>query len=98
MTDQYVHNFDYKTYRQAVALRVEAEHIGSPMLFERAAALFVALDMQVAADGWTNGVQYATELTNSILANGWAKRASGPYAAILVEPLETVAGRYGVSL
>jgi len=47
-------------------------------------------------DGWSNGVQYAQELTRSILANGWAKQASGPYAAILVEPLETVAGKYGV--
>ena len=49
-------------------------------------------------DGWSNGVQYATELTKSILANGWAKQASGPYSAILVEPLETVASRYGVEI
>jgi len=46
-------------------------------------------------DGWSNGVQYAAEITRSVISNGWAKAASGPYAAILVEPLETVAGKYG---
>lgn len=49
-------------------------------------------------DGWTNGVQYATELTNSIIAMGYASRASGRYAAVLTEPIETVAGRYGVEV
>lgn len=57
-SDQYAKDFDYKTYRQAVALRVEAEYIHSPMLFERAAALFVALDMQVAADGCRARAEY----------------------------------------
>jgi hypothetical protein len=47
-------------------------------------------------DGWSNGVQYAQELTRSVISNGWAKQASGPYAAILTEPLETVASKYGV--
>ena len=47
-------------------------------------------------DGWMNGVQYATELTNSIIANGYASRASGRFAAVLTEPLETIATRYGV--
>ena len=49
-------------------------------------------------DGWSNGVQYAQEITRSVIANGWGKPASGPYAAILTDDLPVVASKYGVSL
>jgi len=57
-SDQYVKNFDYKTYRRAVSLRVEAEYVHSPMLFEMAADVFVSLGMISAADGCRARAEY----------------------------------------
>lgn len=47
---------------------------------------------------WPNAAQMAAEITNLAIAHGLAKRAGGPYAATLVEPLETVADMMGVEL
>lgn len=58
MTDQYDKTFDYRTYNRAVGLRVKAEDLQSPMLFERAAALFDQLNMATAADGCRARAEY----------------------------------------
>jgi hypothetical protein len=58
MTDQYAKDFDYVAYNRAVKMRVEAEKLHSPLLFEKAAALFTALDMFTAADGCRARAEY----------------------------------------
>lgn len=49
-------------------------------------------------DGWSNGVQYATEITRVVVKLGWASEARGIHAAVLTDPLEQVAVRLGVEL
>lgn len=52
----------------------------APYLFpERRAA-----EIGEGETGWANARQYAVELTNMIIANGWAERAVGHYAAKLL--------------
>lgn len=42
--------------------------------------------------------EWAQEVTNLIIARGWAERASGPFAARLVKELEWVGRRFGVEI
>lgn len=49
-------------------------------------------------DGWKNGVQYAQDLTNLLVKNGYAAPAAGNNAALLVEPLPKVAKNFGVEM
>lgn len=41
---------------------------------------------------------YATDLTNLIVARGWADKAAGPFSAKLTKPLTWVAARFWVQL
>jgi hypothetical protein len=41
---------------------------------------------------------YATELTNLIIARGWADRAAGPFPAKLKIPIEVLAQKFNVEL
>jgi hypothetical protein len=49
-------------------------------------------------DGWVDGVALATDFTNVLKRDGCADVARGTHAAVLTEPLEAVAKRYGVEL
>jgi len=48
-------------------------------------------------DGWKGARGYSEALTRYILAQGWARDATGPDSATLSEPLETVAGYFGIT-
>lgn len=48
--------------------------------------------------GWPNSEMLATEVTNFIISRGWAAKSTGPFAAKLTQPLNIVAGYFGITV